>query len=76
MANADLSRPGQAGWQDRLVELHVLADHGDADAADVAAAWLAVDDDARRCWDTVQRDCDRVRAGAHASNERDNGADR
>lgn len=51
-------------WQDRLVELHVLTDHGDSAAAAIAATWLATDDEARRRWDTVQRDCDQIRAGS------------
>jgi hypothetical protein len=48
-------------WRDRLVELHVLADHGDREAAATAAAWLAEDEDARRIWVTVQRTCEGVR---------------
>ncbi len=48
-------------WRDRLVELHVLTDHGDGEAAAAAAAWLAEDEHARWAWDTVQRTCDEVR---------------
>lgn len=48
-------------WRDRLVELHVLADHGDREAA--AAAWLSEDEDARRIWVTVQRTCEDIRHG-------------
>jgi hypothetical protein len=48
-------------WRDQLVELHVLADHGDRDAAAAAAAWLADDELARQAWDTVQRRCDAIR---------------
>jgi hypothetical protein len=52
-----------AGWRDQLVELHVLADHGDAEAAAAAAAWLAEDELARQAWDAVQRRCDAIRSG-------------
>ena len=48
-------------WRDRLVELHILADHGDRQAAEVAAAWLAEDEHARRIWVAVQRTCDDIR---------------
>ena len=64
MPNAELPEPvpDRAHWQDRLVELHVLADHGDPEAATIAESWLATDEQARRRWDTVQRACDRVRS--------------
>jgi hypothetical protein len=55
--------PRGDNWRDRLVELHVLADHGDRDAAETAAAWLAEDEDARRIWVTVQRTCEDIRHG-------------
>jgi hypothetical protein len=55
--------------RDRLVELHVLADHGDREAAATAAAWLAEDDHARRIWVSVQRTCDDIRRGC-AGDER------
>lgn len=48
--------------RDQLVEWHVLASHGDHDAARAAQAWLATDIEARRDWDTVQRACEQVRA--------------
>jgi hypothetical protein len=51
-------------WRDRLVELHVLADHGDHEAAATAAAWLARDEHARQVWAAVQRTCDDIRHGA------------
>jgi ferric-dicitrate binding protein FerR (iron transport regulator) len=51
-------RPGSAGWRDQLVDLHVLAAHGDLEAADRAQAWLAADGAARQAWDQVQRVCD------------------
>ncbi len=52
---------GDQDWRDTLVELHVLAEHGDEAAADAAARWLERDPAARSAWDEVQRDCDRVR---------------
>ncbi|MCW2719375.1 MAG: hypothetical protein QOG20_5647 [Pseudonocardiales bacterium] len=48
-------------WIDRLVELHVLADNGDAASAAAAASWIAEDSEARRVWEDVQRTCDQVR---------------
>jgi hypothetical protein len=44
-------------WRDRIVELHVLAEHGDVDAADAARRWLATDGEARRLWQEVDKDC-------------------
>lgn len=66
---ADLRAPAQPGqgeperlqWIDRLVELHVLAEHGDTAAAATAARWIAEDTEARRRWEDVQRTCDQVR---------------
>ena len=48
-------------WRDALVELHILAEHGDTDAATRAARWLARDPAARHAWDAVQQTCDTVR---------------
>jgi hypothetical protein len=48
-------------WRDALVELHILAEHGDPDAATRAARWLARDPAARHAWDAVQQTCDTVR---------------
>jgi len=48
---------GSPAWRDRLVELHVLAEHGDVEAATEAERWLAEDDSARRHWELVERDC-------------------
>jgi hypothetical protein len=59
--------PGRLHWIDRLVELHVLADNGDSEAAAVAASWIAEDAEARRVWDDVQRVCDQVRNGGSES---------
>ena len=44
-------------WRDVLVELHVLAEHGDADAADRAQRWMSHDSGARRLWQAVEADC-------------------
>jgi hypothetical protein len=55
--------PNRPQWIDRLVELHVLADNGDSEAAAAAASWMAEDTDARRVWEDVQRVCDQVRKG-------------
>jgi hypothetical protein len=46
---------------DRLVELHVLAENGDATAAAEAARLIAADSEARRVWDTVESRCRRLR---------------
>lgn len=48
---------GRLDWLDRLVELHVLADNGDRDAAAEASRWIEHDGEARRVWDTVARTC-------------------
>ena len=49
-------------WRDRLVELQVLAEHGDSDAAAIAARWLAADPAARHAWSEVERICQHLRA--------------
>jgi hypothetical protein len=61
------SNPKRPQWIDRLVELHVLADHGDSGAAAAAASWIIDDTEARRVWDGVQRVCDQVRNGGPES---------
>jgi hypothetical protein len=50
--------------RDRLVELHVLAEHGDAAAAAEARAWLSNDPDARRIWHQVDAQCQELRVDA------------
>ena len=57
----------QPQWIDRLVELQVLADNGDTDAAAAAASWIAEDTEARKVWEDVQRVCDQVRNGGPES---------
>jgi hypothetical protein len=49
---------------DHLVELHVLAENGDATAAAEAARLIAADGEARRVWDTVESTCRRLRTEA------------
>ncbi|HEY2202897.1 MAG TPA: hypothetical protein VGH99_00275 [Pseudonocardia sp.] len=60
----DIAGPVVAGtpWIDRLVELHVLAEHGDTDAASAAREWIAVDVHARTVWDHVEGVRDQLRA--------------
>jgi hypothetical protein len=41
-------------WSDRLVELHVLAEHGDVESAVAAEKWMAADVEARHVWDHVE----------------------
>jgi hypothetical protein len=48
-------------WVEQLVELHVLAENGDAEAARRAADWVAEDPAAHALWTSVERDCDRLR---------------
>ena len=56
----------RAPWLDRLVDLHVLAEHGDTAATETAGLWLNADPEARRVWDEVQHRCDRLRDGGEA----------
>jgi anti-anti-sigma regulatory factor len=51
-------------WIDRLVDLHVLAAHGDTDAAAQADRWMADEPDARRLWDSVAGTCEQLRAAS------------
>ena len=59
-----ISEPARSdeNWRDELVELHVLAQSGDASAASIAARWCAADPAARHVWDEVERACQRLRA--------------
>jgi hypothetical protein len=66
-ADPDRGNPKRPQWIDRLVELHVLADNGDSEAAATAASWIAEDAEARRVWEDVQRVCDQVRSGGPES---------
>ena len=56
-----------ADWRDRLVELHVLAQSGDAPAGAAAKDWLAGDATARSLWQAVERDCAKLRDAEAAS---------
>jgi hypothetical protein len=66
-AQPEPGNPRPPQWIDRLVELHVLADNGDSDAAAAAASWIAEDSEARQVWEDVQRVCDQVRNGGPES---------
>ncbi|RZT88673.1 hypothetical protein EV383_5617 [Pseudonocardia sediminis] len=48
-------------WRDRLVELHVLAEHGDEAAAAEARAWTDSDERAHRAWHEIESACRQVR---------------
>lgn len=48
-------------WLDELVDLHVLAAHGDVDAMARAASWLTTDPQARLAWDAVEQTCNALR---------------
>jgi hypothetical protein len=48
-------------WRDRLVELAVLAEHGDQAALGEAQQWIATDDRARRAWQEIETTCTRLR---------------
>lgn len=50
-------------WRDRLVELHVLAEHGDQAALGEAQQWIATDERARRAWEEIDTTCARLRTG-------------
>ncbi len=57
----------RAPWLDRLVELHVLAEHGDTAATETAGRWMSTDPEARRVWEEVQHSCDRLRGPGETS---------
>ena len=57
----------RAPWLDKLVDLHVLSEHGDTAATETAGQWLRTDPEARRVWDEVQHSCDRLRTSGGAS---------
>ncbi len=58
-------RSSVPGWRDRLVELHVLAEHGDLEAADRATRWLAEDAAAHQAWRAVEHTCAQLRGTRH-----------
>lgn len=63
-----------AAWRDRLVDLHVLAEHGDQAAAAEARAWITADERAHRAWHEVEARCDQLRGtGAPHGNGRGSG---
>ncbi|GAA1863076.1 hypothetical protein GCM10009836_49290 [Pseudonocardia ailaonensis] len=53
-------------WVEQLVELHVLAENGDADAARAAAEWVEDDPAARAVWASVDEDVAQLRHAAAA----------
>lgn len=54
--------PSDPEWLDRLVDMHVLSENGDAEAAAAAREWLERDPEARRVWGEVQRTCELLHA--------------
>jgi len=48
-------------WRDRLVELHVLAEHGCTESATSAQDWLAADPAAHEAWHAVEQTCRALR---------------
>lgn len=52
-----------SGWRDRLVELHVLAEHGDQAAIGEAQQWISTDERARTAWQEIDATCARLRDG-------------
>jgi hypothetical protein len=60
---------GTAPWIDRLVELHVLAEHGDDASAATAAKWIAEDVHARQVWDHLGQVRDRLESGVPTAAE-------
>ena len=60
LPSAPVLQVGSPAWRDRLVELHVLAEHGDVEAATEAERWLAEDGSARRHWELVERHCHEI----------------
>jgi hypothetical protein len=61
-------------WIDRLVELHVLAEHGDDVSARAAQSWLAQDLQARQVWDYIEHVRDQVHTAGQDSGEEPNRA--
>ncbi|MCW2716940.1 hypothetical protein [Pseudonocardia sp.] len=47
------------------MDLHVLAENGDPEAAAAARRRLAADPEARRAWDEVQLTCDQIHDRFH-----------
>ncbi|GAA4783383.1 hypothetical protein GCM10023200_16030 [Actinomycetospora chlora] len=54
--------PHSAHWRDALVDLLVLAEHGDLDAAASLRGWLSVDPTAASATEAIRRVVDAVRA--------------
>lgn len=62
-SESDAPAEADAAWRDRLVDLHVLAEHGDQAASDEAERWIATDERARRAWQEIDTTCARLRTG-------------
>lgn len=68
---SDAPAPSRRDWLDRLVELHVLASHGDLVAAAEAQRWIGHDEAAERVWRQIDQDCallGQSSPGDHAAN--------
>lgn len=61
---APVPGPPTGSRRDELVELLVLAEHGDLAASAAVAAWLATDPAARSAWLAIERVCHQARAWA------------
>jgi hypothetical protein len=58
----DTARRDDASWRDALVELLVLAEHGDVVAATSLRGWLAADSSVAAASTTIRQVVDAVRA--------------
>ncbi|GLZ44714.1 hypothetical protein Acsp06_08990 [Actinomycetospora sp. NBRC 106375] len=54
-------------WLDRLVDLQVLATHGDTAAALHLESWLAHDQEARELWNSIAQVCQQLRPDGGAA---------
>lgn len=61
MTSIDGPHADRPAWIDELVDLHVLAEHGDTTAATTAHHWMVADPHARQLWDNVDRTCAQLR---------------
>lgn len=62
LSSASPAPPEIANWRDALVELLVLAEHGDASAASRLRGWLSVDPAAEAACARILRDVRTMRA--------------
>ncbi|GAA4775632.1 hypothetical protein GCM10023200_05260 [Actinomycetospora chlora] len=61
MAVQTLSDHIRRAWIDRLVDLQVLAAHGDREAVVDLEEWLAHDAEARQVWNIIAQTCQQLR---------------